>query len=145
MPQIEFNITSEFEQIAEVCEQVREFLSRNSVNEGTRINVEIILTETMNNIIEHGYGKQPGKNIEGNIELSERSITVAIKDTGTARKNERVNYIDFDPEDIVNLPERGLGLMIIDKIADATEYKSENGVNEFKIKLEMKRTDKHST
>ncbi|MCZ7603337.1 MAG: hypothetical protein M5R37_10725 [Melioribacteraceae bacterium] len=42
--------------------------------------------------------------------------------------------MEYDPEDIENLPEGGMGLYIIDQLMDEISYKVLDGVNIFSMK-----------
>ena len=129
-----FNIISDYANVIEINQKIREYLTDNKLEEHLCNAVEICLTEALNNVIKHSYGGDNSKLIDINIKKDAKFLEIEIIDTGTPRKNLVVNELDFDPSDIENLPEGGMGLFIIKQLMDDMSYYSEEGKNYFILK-----------
>lgn len=131
MKKEQFLIDSSFGEISILSSKVRSFLLKLSVNEETINAVELSLVEALNNVVEHSYKMQKGNRVEVKIEIVADKIITQLYDWGIARTNLNKARLEFDPNDIENLPEGGMGLFIIEQLMDKTEYYSENGKNTF--------------
>lgn len=96
--------------------------------------IEICLVESLNNIIKHAYKEDNSRNIDLSIEINTSYIVIDVEDDGIPRKERKKPSLDFDPDDIENLPEGGMGLYIIDQLMDELTYKSIDGANIFTMK-----------
>lgn len=81
-------------------------------------NLGLCLTEAVMNVINHVYKNKPGKIIEIIITLSENKIVFRIIDTGNGGHVPQPKTLDYNPEDIPSLPEKGFGLFFIHRIMD---------------------------
>lgn len=129
-----FNITSDYGNVIEVNQRIREYLSGENLEEHLCNAVEICLTEALNNVIKHSYSGDNTKSIEINIKKDSKFLEIEIVDAGSPRKNLTIKELDFDPEDIDNLPESGMGLFIIKQLMDELNYNSKEGKNYFILK-----------
>jgi serine/threonine-protein kinase RsbW len=129
-----FNITSDYGNVIGVNQQIREYLSGENLEEHLCNAVEICLTEALNNVIKHSYSGDNTKSIEINIKKDSKFLEIEIVDAGSPRKNLTIKELDFDPEDIDNLPESGMGLFIIKQLMDELDYNSKEGKNYFILK-----------
>jgi len=120
MKKEQFLIDSSFSEISILSSKVRSFLLKFSINEEIINAVELSLVEALNNVVEHSYKMQKGNKIELNIENFPNKIILQLHDWGIARTNFEKPELKFDPEDIENLPEGGMGLFIIEQLMDAT-------------------------
>lgn len=134
MAERNFNITSEYASVIEINQRIREYLTDNNLEEHICNAVEICLTEALNNVIKHSYDGDNSKTIEINIKKNPKLLEMEIIDTGTPRENLVINDLDFDPSDIENLPEGGMGLFIIKQLMDEMIYSSKEGKNYFILK-----------
>lgn len=97
----------------------------------TAAEIELAIVEAVNNSILHA---KPGAfNIELTFSLSPRGIEIRLQDEGQPM-DPRVLEVagqgwNFDPSDIQNLPEGGMGLMLIKKLMNEVSYHHENGRN----------------
>ncbi len=134
MKNFEINILSDYDNVAQVNDAVRDFL----VNQGVETYVlnafDICLTEALNNIIKHAYKEEKGKNITVHIAKDTKTIEVEIIDEGEPRTKLEIPNLDFDPQDINNLPESGMGLFIMNQLMDELKYENRNGKNYFILK-----------
>ncbi|MBA4407014.1 hypothetical protein C0389_07050 [bacterium] len=134
MTEQKFSIISEYGNVIEINQQIRKYLSDNNLKEHLCNAVEICLTEALNNVIKHSYGGDTSKWIDINIKQDLKFLEIEIIDTGSPRKNLEIKELDFDPSDIENLPEGGMGLFIIKQLMDDLSYYSEEGKNYFILK-----------
>lgn len=134
MAERNFNISSEYASVIEINQRIREYLTDNNLEEHICNAVEICLTEALNNVIKHSYGGDNSKTIEINIKKNPKFLEMEIIDTGSPRENLVINDLDFDPSDIENLPEGGMGLFIIKQLMDEMIYSSKEGKNYFILK-----------
>lgn len=125
---------SDYDNVAQVNDAVRDFL----VNQGVETYVlnafDICLTEALNNIIKHAYKEEKGRNITVHILKDTKTIEVEIIDEGEPRTKFEIPNLDFDPQDINNLPESGMGLFIMNQLMDELKYENRNGKNYFILK-----------
>lgn len=93
--------------------------------------MEICLTEALNNVIKHSYEGKPGNLIKLKLALTKKRLEIIISETGKPREKIEKPKLEFDPTDIENLPEGGMGLFIIEEIMDETKYRSDGKTNTF--------------
>ena len=129
-----FHIISDYGNVAEVNKRIRIFLEQLEIEQYIRNAVEICLTEALNNVIKHSYNGENGKPIELIVKKDSNYFEIVIVDKGITRKNLIVKEPDFDPKDINNLPESGMGLYIIQQLMDEMKYYSKEGKNYFALK-----------
>jgi len=132
-----FNITSNYSKVGDVNLQIRNFLQFNDVENFICDQIEISLTEALNNIIKHGYNGDQTKSIEIEVVKNTKELIITITDEGTPRKNLEVPKLEFDPKDIQSLPESGMGLYIISQLMDKMDYKISEGKNIFTLKKKL--------
>ena len=137
MPFETYSIESKYKNVNIIADKIKEFCNDNNINESLRNDLLICAVEALNNVITHSYKKDDNKNIKINISIVDSEFTVEIIDSGISRTNFEKPTLDFDPEDIENLPEGGMGLFIIDSLMDNTSYNSENGKNIFIMKKKL--------
>ncbi len=134
MAERNFNITSDYAEVIEINQHIREYLTDNRLEEHLCNAVEICLTEALNNVIKHSYDGDNSKLIEIIIKKNSKLLEIEIVDTGSPRKSLVIKDLDFDPTDIENLPEGGMGLFIIKQLMDELSYNSKEGKNYFILK-----------
>jgi len=129
-----YSIKSDYQDVAPLCMSIRSFCIENGFDSTICNEIEISLTEALNNIIRHSYKEDFSKTIDVNITTENNWLLLELIDSGISRKNFKKPKLEFDPEDIENLPEGGMGLYIIDQLMSEISYKTENGVNIFAMK-----------
>ena len=129
-----FNIISDYGSVALVNKQIRFFLELHGIEQHISNAVEICLTEALNNVIKHSYKGDNTKSIDLVVKKDTNNFEIIIIDTGLPRENLVVTKLDFDPKDINNLPESGMGLYIIEQLMDEMKYYTKEGKNYFTIK-----------
>ncbi|MFN8674472.1 MAG: ATP-binding protein [Candidatus Sericytochromatia bacterium] len=119
--EITFIIKNSFDNVELVSNSINKILSNNNFNESFCYDIELAITENLNNCIEHAYKNdiENNKDIIINFKLLNNTIFFKIEDFGDNYEHIQKNKtIDFDINDIENLPEGGFGLNIIEQIMD---------------------------
>jgi serine/threonine-protein kinase RsbW len=129
-----FHIISDYGNVALVNKQIRFFLELHGIEQHISNAVEICLTEALNNVIKHSYKSDNTKSIDLVVKKDTNNFEIIIIDTGLPRENLVVTKLDFDPQDIYNLPESGMGLYIIEQLMDEMKYYTKDGKNYFTLK-----------
>ena len=127
-------ITSEFDNVNFISNEIRKFLCNGMCDPKSGNEIEICLIEALNNIVKHAYQLEAGNLIEIKASLNENGLaTILIIDSGIKRPSVQKATLEFDPNDIENLPEGGMGLYIIEELTDETDYYSEGNKNYYKM------------
>ena len=134
MTEANFSISSDYDKVLEVGKLIRSYLTKENLEQHICNAVEICLTEALNNVIKHAYLNKKNRGIDINIRKNKKLLEVEIVDNGEPRKQITVPTLEFDPEDIDNLPESGMGLYIIHQLMDEVNYITLNGKNYFTLK-----------
>lgn len=129
-----FNIISDYGNVALVNKQIRFFLELHGIEQHISNAVEICLTEALNNVIKHSYNNDYTKPIDLTVKKDSNYFEIIIVDKGMPRENLTVSRLDFDPQDINNLPESGMGLYIIEQLMDEMKYFTKDGKNYFSLR-----------
>lgn len=101
-----------------------------ATSEGTAAQIELAVVEACNNVVEHAYRIQKGS-IVLDLVLEEEKIVIVIHDTGETMPttSQKEFNLDFDPKNVENLPEGGMGLFLMATIMDKWEYGTAKGRN----------------
>ena len=96
--------------------------------------VELAVVESVNNCIEHAYRHEPDCKVAISLEIGAEAIEIAVEDDGAPLDHELVEKVQkegltFDPADMDNLPEGGMGWFLINSMMDEVRYESFNGHN----------------
>lgn len=128
-----FMFEATLEDVSRVAQALRFFIPP-EVPEEAKSEMEIGVVEAMTNIVKHGYGSSEHGVIEVSYSLSAGVITIELRDQGKPISSEALfggddTVFDFDPEDIENLPESGMGMSLMRNTFDQIDYESANGSN----------------
>lgn len=134
MIQEKFIINSDYDNVEKLIFSVKTFLTKEKIESHILSGVDICLTEALNNVIKHAYQGEQNKPIEVIVSKDSNSLEIIIIDTGIARENFKIKNLDFDPNDIDNLPESGMGLYLIKQLMDELDYYTINGKNYFTLR-----------
>ena len=137
MPLETYSIESKYKNVNATADSIKNFCLANGVSEPLCNDLLICVIEALNNVITHSYNKEDSKNIGINVSIDNSEFVVNIEDEGISRTNFEKPTLDFDPDDIENLPEGGMGLFIIENLMDSTSYRSANGKNIFTMKKHL--------
>ncbi|WKZ70229.1 MAG: ATP-binding protein [Melioribacteraceae bacterium] len=130
----EFSIASNYTEVTPVCKEIRSFCLDENIKPSDCSEIEICLIEALNNIVKHAYKEDFTKSIQIKVDINNNEIMIQLFDSGISRKEFKKPTLEYDPEDIENLPEGGMGLYIIDQLMDEISYKVLDGVNIFSMK-----------
>lgn len=100
--------------------------------------VDLALTEAVNNAIEHAYRMEDGHRVRVEIFREPDRLRFDVIDWGVAIDQAVLDAVpdevpDPDPLDITSWEESGRGLMIIKTSMDGMEYSSQGGENRFRF------------
>ncbi|OGU33661.1 MAG: hypothetical protein A2068_08960 [Ignavibacteria bacterium GWB2_35_6b] len=137
MPAETYSIKSKYKNVNVAADNIKRFCLDNDIEDTLCNDLLICVIEALNNVITHSYKKDEDKIIDINIVIENLEFIVNITDEGIARTNFEIPTLDFDPNDIQNLPEGGMGLYIIENLMDSTSYKSDNGKNIFTMRKNL--------
>jgi serine/threonine-protein kinase RsbW len=126
---ITFLIDSKLDNVSLVGVAIRGICDYLSLSEIDIYYLELCVVEAVNNAIKHAYNSAPGHTVEINIIYSNNEVTFEISDTGKKMAVHRPRCFDFDVEDLLVIPEHGMGLYIIDSVMDEVTYRSDGGKN----------------
>ncbi len=91
--------------------------------------VELALVEAVNNVVRHSYHGRPGGLVEVVFVAEAGRVSLEVADEGDPMPPRTAPPFDFDPNDLANLPEGGMGLFLIHSVMDSVEYHSRGGRN----------------
>ena len=91
--------------------------------------VELALVEAVNNVIRHAYRGEAGHPVDVEFTVRGGRFTIEIEDEGVPMPERPSPVLDFDPRDVANLPEGGMGLFIIHSVMDQVEFRHRDGRN----------------
>lgn len=134
----ELTISSIYDKVAEACYCLRDFCFKAGIEKKTCSEMELCLTEALNNVVKHAYKENPDKNIQIGYIIENDELEIKLVDQGIPRTVIKDPALVYDPKDINSLPEGGMGLFIIKNLMDSVEYYSENGNNTFIMKRNVK-------
>ena len=133
---VRFSITSSFENVANLAEEVSVLCAdRPGMDGDTSDMLRLCLAEALNNIVEHAYLGAEGKPIFADVQFLPDRLEVLLIDEGHPMPKGQVpegnSEIDFD--DLENLPEGGFGWMLIRSQMDLVEYERREGCNVLRL------------
>ncbi len=105
------------------------------LSEDARGTAEIVLSEALNNVVEHAYAAQPGQ-IEVSITVETGALICAITDHGLPMPGEQLPA-GRPPavSDLDDLPEGGFGWHMIRSLSHDLAYRRIEGRNELRFRL----------
>jgi serine/threonine-protein kinase RsbW len=91
--------------------------------------IQLCVVEAVTNVVKHAYRAQPGHEATVVATLHPDRISFQVLDTGKTMKPISREPIEFDPENLATLPERGMGLYVIQTVMDEVDYRTVDGAN----------------
>ncbi|MEE9426503.1 MAG: ATP-binding protein [Paracoccaceae bacterium] len=116
---------------ARVTEELIGTISNWCVTTGSLANIEIVVTEVINNIIEHAYLEDPDQPIEISAKAGSESVQFDLIDCGKCMPESQIpNGRQMDLTGAVcDLPEGGFGWHLIRSLAQNLNYTRDSGKN----------------
>ena len=100
-----------------------------SMDSTTSYQLELCVVEAVTNDIKHAYHLQAGHSVEVDVLLYPDRLTFRICDTGERMNPAKVRPFGFDPSKVETLPERGMGVYIMNSLMDEVHYETLGGQN----------------
>ncbi|MEW2914450.1 ATP-binding protein [Leisingera sp. JC11] len=104
--------------------------------------VQIALTEAVNNVVEHAYADAAPGDVRIKAELSPERLWISIQDAGAPFPNGQLP--EGKPADVdvpvKNLPEGGFGWFLIRELASQVQYERSGGSNNLSLCFEIQVT-----
>jgi serine/threonine-protein kinase RsbW len=91
--------------------------------------IEVAVVEAVNNVIQHAYDGNDGHDVDIALSIHSGIVVITICDTGKAGQSFDRAVIQYDPENIAQLPEGGMGIPLMNSIMDEVEYCRRDGKN----------------
>ena len=127
--QIKLVIDSRLDNVPLVGASINKLCSTLALSEVECCDIEICVVEAANNAVIHAYEREKGHDIEVVFSIYHDRIVIEIKDRGKSLKELKKTTLDFDPQDVPNLPVSGMGLFIINKVMNKVRYSTDNDTN----------------
>lgn len=126
---IKLTIDSNLENVSLIATTLNKLCSLIPLSDVESYQIEACVVEAVNNAIEHAYRNERGHEVKVLFTIYPNKLVIDVCDIGRTMKEENKQYLDFDPNDIKNLPESGMGLFIINSIMDGLTYRTRKGRN----------------
>lgn len=98
--------------------------------------IEICVAEALTNVVKHAYGSEKGQ-IETRMAVSEGSVILEIVDHGksipTGVLEDTPSTMQFDPDLRSELPEGGMGLVLLKQVMDEVSYEAGEKSNTLRL------------
>ena len=124
----ELTLDSRLAEVARVGQAVRDFCARAGLGGEAAADLDLAVTEALNNVIVHGHRGEAGHPVRVGVRAVGEGVEVRISDRGTpipaAALDRAREERDFDPADLDGLPESGMGLMLVHRSVDRMEYEA---------------------
>jgi serine/threonine-protein kinase RsbW len=117
-------IDSRLENVSLVGGAVRGIADTRSMDSTTCYQLELCVVEAVNNAIKHAYHCQAGHPVEVELLLCPDRLTFKICDSGEPMNPAKVKPFRFDPLKVETLPERGMGVYILNSLMDEVHYET---------------------
>lgn len=128
---IKFFIESDMQQVPLAGVSIRALCEHFHLARDLAYQIELCVVEILNNVIEYGYGLQKGHPIEIRCQFQDSRLRIAVVDHARPMESFDIPKLEFDPDDVESLPERGFGLYLVNEIMDEVYYESESKGNRF--------------
>lgn len=135
-------IDSRLENVSLVGGAVRGIANTLSMDSTTSYQLELCVVEAVNNDIKHAYHCQAGHLVEVDILLYPDRLVFKIHDCGESMNPAKVAPFSFDPAKIETLPERGMGIYILNSLMDEVHYETISGQNILTLIKYLKKPEK---
>jgi len=124
--EIKLEIDSCLENVPLVGMAVNKICSSLKMSKIRAYEMELCVVEACTNAIKHAYEKKSGHKVKVAISIDDEKVVFKICDTGKSMDPKKLYLEELNPYD---LAESGRGLVIMHKLMDKLDYKTENGKN----------------
>lgn len=126
---IRLMIDSRLENVALIGGAVRGIAHTLSLEEEVIYHLELCVVEAVTNAIKHAYHAEAGHAVEVELLHHRDRMVFRVCDTGDSMVPEKVKPFHFDPSKLESLPERGMGVYIVNTLMDEVRYETVSGRN----------------
>lgn len=126
---IRLMIDSSLENVALIGGAVRGIAHTLSLDNIVIYHLELCVVEAVTNAIKHAYHAEAGHSVEVELLRHRDRLTFRVCDTGESMVPEKVKPFHFDPAKLETLPERGMGVHIVNTLMDEVRYETVSGRN----------------
>jgi serine/threonine-protein kinase RsbW len=133
-------IDSSLEEVFLVSLVIRAVCSHLGLDEIQTAEVELCAVEAATNAIKHAYRGKPGRDVAVALSFTDQQLDLEVRDEGFSmppEQRERLRtgsaVLAFEPSDLANVPEGGMGLEIIRRTMDRVEYSTGGGTNQLRL------------
>ncbi len=133
---INFTLENDLLELKRIQSPLNIFFRSNHLSKDVIFSIELILEESLKNIISYGYPSKEKHEILVSLEITNKELLLIIKDDGKAFNP--INHKDPDPTKTIE--ERsvgGLGVFLIKKMADNLNYFRKGNFNHLIIKKNL--------
>jgi serine/threonine-protein kinase RsbW len=122
----EAHIPATLEEVSRICAELNALaIARGGVEWAAEI--DLGLTEVLTNVVRHGYGETGSGHIGLRCTTEARRWLLSVLDQGSPIPTDLLaqadgSVFDFDPDDLDNIPEGGMGLALIRGCFDDLDY-----------------------
>ncbi|WP_260705480.1 ATP-binding protein [Edaphobacter flagellatus] len=135
---ITFSIESQLNQISLIRAALSGVLNHLGVIESDIFSLELVVTEIINNTLEHGYAGATDKPIEVNVRVQGTEVQIDLSDCAPPFPEEQLHRLTGDPKPLEDAdeawPMRGHGLQIVRQIVDSIAVRSDQQRNHMTIR-----------
>ncbi|MES2767356.1 MAG: ATP-binding protein [Bacteroidota bacterium] len=128
---IKLTILSTLDNVPLLGASINKMCSLISMSEEQAFQMELCVVEACNNVIKHAYNNASDKEVEVEVRFFDDRIIFTICDAGTRKPTDLPHTLDYDPQDLDNLPEGRMGLFLIHEIMDEIHYEADGSKNIF--------------
>jgi len=127
------SIDSSLENVPLIGTAINRICSLTPLSEVDAYQTELCVVEACNNAIKHAYDNKAGNLVEVEVHLGMSHITFDVCDKGNVMKMREVPKLDFETEDLSQVPEGGMGLFIMHEVMDEVMYGHIRGRNVLRL------------
>lgn len=139
-PDRSWTVPAELAEVSRLVLEAAEFLRGHGVGERTLFAAQLLLEETVGNVVRHGYGGDVPTSSEGavrvRVEVAPESVALAVEDEGPAFDPLR----EAPPADVTSSledrPIGGLGLHLVKVYASDARYLRVGATNRLELRLD---------
>jgi serine/threonine-protein kinase RsbW len=130
----ELSVATRLADVAAATQQLRGMLP-DWLEERERDAIELALAEVLTNVVRHGYGGDAAEKMRVRVLERPGALEIDVWDRGRPIPPGKLESTDvttsfsFDPTNLAELPESGMGLALIKSAFDDVRYASRDGVN----------------
>lgn len=107
--------------------------------------LEVCVVEAVNNSIKHGYAGDPARTVKLEVSLSANQLVFDIWDFGVSADAAKIHgdhsyALEVSTDRVIDIPENGRGLAVIQELMDSFEYSPGAQRNRFRM-IKLRNTD----